>query len=66
MLLHCSRGVLWGEAWGGATQGDPESGPYFSRDIQKYLLKVDAMLAADGGCSSCIWDDGYWVSPWSY
>ena len=58
-----SRGLLWGEAWGGATQGDPESGPYFSRSIQKYVLKVNAMLAAGGGCARFVWDDKYLLSP---
>ena len=46
-----SRGILWGESLEGATQGDPESGPYFSVAIQKYVVRVNAMLAAQGGCA---------------
>ena len=44
-----SRGILWGESLEGATQGHPESGPYFSVAIQKYVVRVNAMLAAQGG-----------------
>ena len=34
--LEC-REVLWGESWDGATQGDPESGPYFAAAIHKFV-----------------------------
>ena len=58
-----SRGVLWGESWEGATQGDPESGPYFAVAIQKYVVRVNAMLTAEGGCARFGWDDGYLLGP---
>ena len=58
-----SRGVLWGESREGATQGDPESGPYFAVAIQKFVVRVSAMLAAEGGCGRFGWDDGYLLGP---
>ena len=58
-----SRGILWGESWEGATQGDPESGPYFAVAIQKHVVRVNAMLAAEGGCARFGWDDGYLLGP---
>ena len=58
-----SRGLLWGESWEGATQGDPESGPYFAIAIQKYVVMVNAMLAEGGGCAKFGWDDGYLIGP---
>ena len=36
-----SRGTLWGESWEGTTQGDPESGPYFSVAISIHCLYGD-------------------------
>ena len=58
-----SRGALWGESWEGTTQGDPESGPYFSVAIHKYVRKVNDKLAAEGGCARFGWDDGYLLGP---
>ena len=58
-----TRGVLWGESWEGTTQGDPESGPYFAAAIQKYVVRVDAMLMSVGGCARFGWDDGYLLGP---
>ena len=53
-----NRGTLLGESWEGTTQGDPESGPYFSVAIHKYVVKVNDMLAEGGGCARFGWDDG--------
>jgi len=58
-----SRGVLWGKSSEGATQGDPESGPYFCIAIQEFVLKTDAYLGTHGGCARFGWDDGYLIGP---
>ena len=58
-----SRGVLWGKSSEGATQGDPESGPYFCIAIQEFVVKVDNFLGTQGGCARFGWDDGYLIGP---
>jgi hypothetical protein len=58
-----SRGVLWGKSSEGATQGDPESGPYFCIAIQEFVRKVDKLLGNHGGCARFGWDDGYLIGP---
>ena len=55
--------MLWGESWEGATQGDPESRPYFAVAIQKFVAMVNAMLSQGGGCARFGWDDGYLIGP---
>ena len=54
-----SKGVLWGEAEEGVTQGDPTSGPFFCVGIQKFVRKADEKLKESGGMLRCGWDDCY-------
>ncbi len=58
-----SGGVLWGQSSEGATQGDPESGPYFCIAMQEYVVKADIFLNEHGGCARFGWDDGYLIGP---
>ena len=58
-----SRGTIWGESEEGTTQGDPESGPYFSVGMHPQVRQADAQLAEAGGMARFGWDDGYLVGP---
>ena len=52
--LEC-REVLWGESWDGATQGDPESGPYFAAAIQKFgSMEGEVAQNLDGMMDICL------------
>ena len=48
-----SKGVIWGEAAEGVTQGDPTSGLFFCVGIHKFVRKADAQLMKRGGMMRC-------------
>ena len=58
-----SQGSLWGRSPEGATQGDPEGGPWYCVTWQERLQELDATLAAVGGMARAGWDDLFQVGP---
>ena len=57
------RGLPWGEARCGCSQGEPRASPDFCISWQEFVVELNAALAPHGGMARFLMDDGYACGP---